>query len=197
VPKTKPQRAQRRGRAPLAFTALGDDRLESLRESPDAPVPVRIVAQLCGVDLKTVHQWASSGLIAHFRTPGRHLRFRAQEVLRFLERSGHPRARKSPPAPVLVLVSPALRAQASSARGAKVLWCTEPYEALVTAARSEVARIVVDSERLRSVELRPYLAALRLAGGPDTRVYLIAAGNKPKVAGVHHIASLEDALSAG
>ena len=158
-----------------------------MRESPDAPVPVRIVAQLCGVDLKTVHQWASSGLIAHFRTPGRHLRFRAEEVLRFLERSGHPRARKSPAAPVLVLVSPALRGQTSKARGATIIWCTDPYQALVTAARSEIARIVVDIERLRSVELRPYLAALCQAG-PGTCVYLIGAGNKPKVAGIHHVA---------
>jgi excisionase family DNA binding protein len=193
VAKSKPKRAQGRGGA-VASGAAGDQ-LASLRASPDAPVPVRIVAQLCGVDLKTVHQWASSGLIAHFRTPGRHLRFRAEEVLHFLERSGHPRARKSPPPPMLVLVSPALRAQLSSPRGAKILWCTDPYQALVSAARSEVARIVVDVERLDGVELRPYLAALCQVG-PGTRVYLVGAGTKPKVAGVQHVASVEDALKA-
>lgn len=33
------------------------------------------LARFCGVDLKTIHNWADRGAVAHFRTPGRHLRF--------------------------------------------------------------------------------------------------------------------------
>ena len=38
------------------------------------------LATLCEVDLKTIHNWVDRGRIAHFRTPGRHLRFRAADV---------------------------------------------------------------------------------------------------------------------
>src|SRR5438067_11901832 len=47
------------------------------------------VARLCQVDLKTIHNWADKGEIRHFRTPGRHLRFRRLDVLEFLRRYGY------------------------------------------------------------------------------------------------------------
>jgi CheY-like chemotaxis protein len=42
------------------------------------------------VDLKTIHNWADRGQIPHFRTPGRHLRFRRPHVLDFLRKYGYP-----------------------------------------------------------------------------------------------------------
>lgn len=48
------------------------------------------VARFCQVDLKTIHNWAERGEIRHFRTPGRHLRFRRTEVLDFLRKYGYP-----------------------------------------------------------------------------------------------------------
>ena len=48
------------------------------------------VAQFCQVDLKTIHNWAERGEIRHFRTPGRHLRFRRVDVLDFLRKYGYP-----------------------------------------------------------------------------------------------------------
>jgi excisionase family DNA binding protein len=48
------------------------------------------VAQFCQVDLKTIHNWAEKGDIHHFRTPGRHLRFRTVDVLDFLRKYGYP-----------------------------------------------------------------------------------------------------------
>jgi len=48
------------------------------------------VARFCQVDLKTIHNWADRGEIRHFRTPGRHLRFRRADVLDFLRRYGYP-----------------------------------------------------------------------------------------------------------
>lgn len=46
------------------------------------------LARFCQVDLKTIHNWADKGKNIHFRTPGRHLRFRASDVRYFLVRQG-------------------------------------------------------------------------------------------------------------
>jgi excisionase family DNA binding protein len=47
------------------------------------------LAALCEVDLKTIHNWVDRGRIPHFRTPGRHLRFRAADVAEFLRAWGY------------------------------------------------------------------------------------------------------------
>ena len=47
-------------------------------------------ANFCHVDLKTIHNWADKGEVRHFRTPGRHLRFRRLDVLDFLRKYGYP-----------------------------------------------------------------------------------------------------------
>jgi excisionase family DNA binding protein len=47
------------------------------------------LASLCEVDLKTIHNWVDRGRIPHFRTPGRHLRFRAADVAEFLRQWGY------------------------------------------------------------------------------------------------------------
>lgn len=48
------------------------------------------VAKICSTDLKTIHNWVNRGEIKSFRTPGRHLRFRRDDVLDFLARFGYP-----------------------------------------------------------------------------------------------------------
>ncbi|HEY8079250.1 MAG TPA: helix-turn-helix domain-containing protein [Labilithrix sp.] len=48
------------------------------------------VARFCEVDLKTVHHWADKGKVACFRTEGRHLRFRRNDLVRFLRAHGYP-----------------------------------------------------------------------------------------------------------
>jgi excisionase family DNA binding protein len=48
------------------------------------------VARFCQVDLKTIHNWSERGEIPHFRTPGRHLRFRRADVVDFLRKYGYP-----------------------------------------------------------------------------------------------------------
>src|SRR5437016_13880731 len=73
------------------------------REAPSTPTPnspttttpqpelftASDVARFCQVDLKTIHNWADKGEIPHFRTPGRHLRFRRLDVLDFLRKYGY------------------------------------------------------------------------------------------------------------
>jgi excisionase family DNA binding protein len=48
------------------------------------------LAKLCSTDLKTIHNWVSRGEIKYFRTPGRHLRFRRDDIAEFLKRFGYP-----------------------------------------------------------------------------------------------------------
>lgn len=48
------------------------------------------MARFCEVDLKTVHHWAERGKVIHHRTDGRHLRFRRNDVVRFLRGHGYP-----------------------------------------------------------------------------------------------------------
>jgi excisionase family DNA binding protein len=50
----------------------------------------QILADFCEVDLKTVHHWADRGKVPHFRTDGRHLRFRRNDVVKFLRAHGYP-----------------------------------------------------------------------------------------------------------
>lgn len=50
----------------------------------------QVLADFCEVDLKTVHHWADRGKVPHFRTDGRHLRFRRNDVVRFLRGHGYP-----------------------------------------------------------------------------------------------------------
>jgi excisionase family DNA binding protein len=44
------------------------------------------VARLCGVDLKTIHNWVNKGKLPGLRTRGRHLRFWPLDVVAFLRR---------------------------------------------------------------------------------------------------------------
>lgn len=48
------------------------------------------VAKICSVNLKTIHNWVERGEMKSFRTPGRHLRFRRQDIVEFLSRFGYP-----------------------------------------------------------------------------------------------------------
>jgi excisionase family DNA binding protein len=57
---------------------------------PDHLLTAPQVARHCGVDLKTIHNWVHAGQIDSFRTPGRHLRFQPEGVVRFLEEYGYP-----------------------------------------------------------------------------------------------------------
>jgi excisionase family DNA binding protein len=60
------------------------------RRKPKELFTASQIARFCQVDLKTIHNWADRGRIAHFRTPGRHLRFRRPHVLDFLRKYGYP-----------------------------------------------------------------------------------------------------------
>jgi len=70
----------------------GAGHVRGKRERREAPsiYTAQAVADFCEVDLKTVHNWVERGKVAHHRTEGRHLRFRRNDVVRFLRAHGYP-----------------------------------------------------------------------------------------------------------
>src|SRR6185503_8328408 len=91
------------------------------------------LATLCEVDLKTIHNWVDRGRIAHFRTPGRHLRFRAADVAEFLRAWGYtvPRelARASARSIVVVGGKEAISHVSRALEGVQVRHIAHPYDA--------------------------------------------------------------------
>lgn len=57
---------------------------------PDDLFTAPQLASLCGVELKTIHNWIAKGMIRHFRSPGRHIRIRRVDLLEFMEKFGYP-----------------------------------------------------------------------------------------------------------
>lgn len=72
-------RSARRTETERDLRAIGPD---DFLKAPD-------VAHLCGVDLKTIHNWTKKNAIPHERTAGRHLRFRPLDVAHFLRDYGY------------------------------------------------------------------------------------------------------------
>lgn len=150
------------------------------------------LAALCEVDLKTIHNWVDRGRIQHFRTPGRHLRFRAADVAVFLKAWGYnvPRelARASArtglvvgPNDTTALVTRTL-GEAMPLREAK-----HPYDALVMAGLDAPDVFLVDTKAVSTeVDLDHFLEALQRAC-PDARIVALsddAAGLPPSISRV-------------
>jgi excisionase family DNA binding protein len=107
------------------------------------------LAALCEVDLKTIHNWVDRGRINHFRTPGRHLRFRAADVAEFLKAWGYtvPRelARASAKSIMVVGTKDTMgHVTRSLGEGALLKHATHPYDALVFAGSDPADAFVVD-----------------------------------------------------
>lgn len=122
------------------------------------------VARFCEVDLKTVHHWANRGKVACFRTDGRHLRFRRNDVVRFL------RAHDYPLPDEIVLVRPT------------ILWASSPALDNLDLAKRVASRALV--------ERRPNaLAAVAHvhADAPDALVFSLS---DPTLGGAPAVAAL-------
>ena len=106
------------------------------------------VARFCQVDLKTIHNWADRGEIDHFRTPGRHLRFRQPDVLDFLRRYGYPIPQElgidKPSVAVLVTdLQTGAIVEAQLTDRFKVSTFTEPTAAMIHVGAAQPDAIVV------------------------------------------------------
>jgi excisionase family DNA binding protein len=116
------------------------------------------VARFCQVDLKTIHNWADRGEIRHFRTPGRHLRFRRVDVLDFLRKYGYPVPevlRQGKPRVHLVDEDGTSLEQMRDALATRfeVTAFSEPIDALIAIGSETPDAVVLDAiRRLKSVE---------------------------------------------
>jgi excisionase family DNA binding protein len=136
------------------------------------------LAALCEVDLKTIHNWVDRGRIAHFRTPGRHLRFRAADVADFLRAWGYTVPRELSRATaraVMVVGSKESAAHVGRAlgEGVPVRHAVHPYDALVFAGADPADVYVVDlREVARDVDTDAMLEALHRSSAQATFVVL-------------------------
>jgi excisionase family DNA binding protein len=134
------------------------------------------VARFCQVDLKTIHNWADKGEIRHFRTPGRHLRFRRLDVLDFLRKYGYPIPevlRLGKPKVVIIDEDPASLAALRKALAKKFDLTTfqDPLDALVAVGALQPDALVLDVkmpgldgvralERLRSIDATAHIRCI-------------------------------------
>lgn len=136
------------------------------------------LAALCEVDLKTIHNWVDRGRIAHFRTPGRHLRFRAADVAEFLRAWGYTVPRelaKASSRTVLVVGSKEAAAHVSRALGdgLPVRQASHPYDALVFAGSDPADVYVVEQKEVgKDIDVDAMLEALHRASPQATYVVM-------------------------
>lgn len=133
-------------------------------------------AHFCGVDLKTIHNWADKGQIRHFRTPGRHLRFRRLDVIDFLRKYGYPipePLRSGKPRVVVVDEDPSVLAAIRKGLGRRFEVATfqDPFDALVALGTLEPDAMVIDVDmsgldgirclqRLKSIERTSHIRTI-------------------------------------
>lgn len=107
------------------------------------------VAKICSTDLKTIHNWVNRGEIKFFRTPGRHLRFRRQDILDFLVKFGYPVPEGFSPAKHKAIVIDATEETASSIANAlsedmDVKTFTDHFDALLQIGKDKPSLVLVN-----------------------------------------------------
>ena len=150
------------------------------------------VARFCQVDLKTIHNWADKGEIRHFRTPGRHLRFRRLDVLDFLRKYGYPIPevlRMGKPKVVVVDDDPAVLAavRRTLAKKFDLVTFQDPFDALVAVGNLQPDALILDIkmpgldgvrclERLRSIDVTGHIRCLVYSAHEDGKKAATEAG---------------------
>ncbi len=150
------------------------------------------VARFCQVDLKTIHNWADKEQIRHFRTPGRHLRFRRLDVLDFLRKFGYPipdALRQGKPKVVAIDNDPTMLTALRKALSKRFELTTfqDPLDALVAIGSVQPDALVFDVrspgidglrliERLRALEPTGHIRCVVYTTGEELRKASIDAG---------------------
>ncbi len=169
------------------------------------------IARFCQVDLKTIHNWAERGRIPHFRTPGRHLRFRKPHVLDFLRKYGYPIPDElEPERPRVALLLDGCRAKdelVRSLRGAfDVADYSDPLVGLVQMGEHPPDAIVL-AARIGRLTGADVIGALRRGGNTShVRAVMLADDESDKQAALRagasafvsesNLAGLRDTLAA-
>lgn len=165
-------------------------------ESSDKSLPELFTAsefaRFCQVDLKTIHNWADKGEIRHFRTPGRHLRFRRLDVLDFLRKYGYPIPevlQANRPKVVVIDNDPAALASVRRAlsKHFDVATFQEPFDALVAMGSLQpdvvVTEVVFEGldglrfvERLRAIDATSHIRCIVHSKKADLEKAALEAG---------------------
>lgn len=169
------------------------------------------IARFCQVDLKTIHNWADRGRIAHFRTPGRHLRFRRPHVLDFLRKYGYPIPEElESERPRVALLVDGLHDDGRMVAtlqtrfevvayeeplGALIHMGQQPPDAVVLAARLGSLSGAQVIEALKRGQATQHIRAVLLAGDEADRQAALLAGASAHV-GASDLGGLRDTLSA-
>lgn len=124
------------------------------------PMTARAVAELCGVELKTVHNWALEGRLAHFRTPGRHLRFPPEAVETFLRECGYADAKKERPSVVCLSFKPTTRLRRLLG-ASECIWTSDLWSALVEVGRTAPDVFLIDGSQLATPGLTEALRTVK------------------------------------
>lgn len=136
------------------------------------------LAALCEVDLKTIHNWVDRGRIAHFRTPGRHLRFKAADVAEFLRAWGYSVPRELARATsrsMMAIGTKDTMVHVARALGESVpiRHATHPYDALIYAGSDPADVYIVDVRAVAGdVDVASLFEALHRACSQGTFIAL-------------------------
>jgi hypothetical protein len=123
--------------------------------------------------MKTVHNWVEENRIAHFRTPGRHLRFQIAEVVTFLERCGYRLPLEHKSNQVIVLVRGAARVSLRRIlKGHDCSFAEEPLSALVVATRRPPDAFVVEQQALSPLSPMDYFRVIQQEFPNSKCIYL-------------------------
>ena len=156
------------------------------------------VARFCQVDLKTIHNWADRGEIRHFRTPGRHLRFRRVDVLDFLRKYGYPVPEvlmQGKPRVLLLDTDAVSTANVKRALGKRfeVTSYEDPIDALVSMGSEAPDVVVIDGNaaevegnhilrRLKSIEATRHVRVIVYSQDDDLKKAMLEGGASAFVA---------------
>jgi excisionase family DNA binding protein len=140
------------------------------------------IARLCDVDLKTIHNWVDRGVLPHFRTPGRHLRFRPEHVATFLRTWGYavPASLRDAAPKRVAVIGPKkverLAQQAIEGVGIELCALEHPYDALLTVALEPASAYVIDADALGRDALETFTSALHRAA-PTATITVVGAAD--------------------
>jgi excisionase family DNA binding protein len=176
----------------MRLGGMKSESLETPETRPSELLTASQFARFCHVDLKTIHNWADKGEIRHFRTPGRHLRFRRADVLDFLRKYGYPvpeSLRTGKPRVVIIDDEPHVLASLRRALGKRFEVSTfqDPFDALVAVGHLAPEAIVVDVqmkgadgmrflERLKAIEATSRIRTIVFSLQHDRRRAAMDAG---------------------
>jgi excisionase family DNA binding protein len=156
------------------------------------------LARFCQVDLKTIHNWSEKGEIPHFRTPGRHLRFRRLDVLDFLRKYGYsiPEALRTSKPRLVVIETDATVLQAikrALSKRFEISAFHDLYDALIALSTLQPEGLILDLEfpsldglrllsRLRALDSTAHIRTVVFTKKTDVREKALGAGASDVVA---------------